>query len=270
MNDRYVADIGDWAKFRVLRCLLAAAEHLGTELRPAVLWWKTLVAGGAEGDGRHTGYLREPSAARFSAIDSDLHTKLKHILDKNERAIDVLERSAIMPEETIYHSEPLDFPTSLTTNGRRQWRSEWVRRARDAVQAATLIFADPDNGLAPTGGSRTDRQAHKRVWPDELRTILSPEQSMVVYHHLDRTAPAAQQSMRIYDRLSHEFPGHAPSRLLLFRRQSLRFFAFVPAVQHAAAVDEAVRRLTSGAESMDFELMLPSAVSTDLKDSQAY
>jgi hypothetical protein len=100
MNDRYVADIGDWAKFRVLRTLLASAESLGTELRPAVLWWKTQDAGGAAGDGRHTAYLGESTAGRFAPIDPDLHAKLRRVLEGNERAIEALERSGIMPERT--------------------------------------------------------------------------------------------------------------------------------------------------------------------------
>jgi hypothetical protein len=258
MNDRYVADIGDWAKFRVLRSLLAAAESVGTNLQPAVLWWKTKDPGGADGDGRHTAYLSHPAATHFAPIDPELHARLKRILDRKERTIQALERSGIMPAETVYHSEPLDFPQELPARGRGQWRREWVQRAGAAAQAATLIFADPDNGLAPTSASRSDRLSHKRVWIDELGSIVSTHQSLVLYHHAHRSEPAAVQGMLLYERLLRQFPTHAPARLLLFRRLSLRFFAIVPSIACENVIHEAVRRLTDGIESTHFELMLRS------------
>jgi hypothetical protein len=71
-----------------------------------------------------------------------------------------------------------------------------VERALAATADCDLIFADPDNGIRcvghPAPAHRT--KAVKHAYLDELAAFAGHGQSLIVYHHADRSAAVDQQA----------------------------------------------------------------------------
>jgi hypothetical protein len=77
-------------------------------------------------------------------------------------------------------------------------RRSWLGRALAATAACQLIFADPDNGIRPAGHREPSHRAKavKHAYLDELAAFAQRGQSLVVYHHADRSATVDQQARR--------------------------------------------------------------------------
>src|SRR5881628_3576408 len=80
MQDRYVADVGDFGKYGLLRVLCNTTGHeSGPRLRLGVVWY--LFDSKEErkrkpGDGRKTGYAKQSHKARFRRRDEKLYDVL--------------------------------------------------------------------------------------------------------------------------------------------------------------------------------------------------
>ena len=72
---------------------------------------------------------------------------------------------------------------------RKSHREHWFRAALDATAEADLVFLDPDNGLE-VGISRSASKGPKYVFLDDLESFVTRGQSLVVYQHIGRDAPA--------------------------------------------------------------------------------
>jgi hypothetical protein len=53
---------------------------------------------------------------------------------------------------------------------------------KDRLADADLVFADPDNGLEPSGFSYGSSMVGKSVLFSELRELVEPGRCLVVYH----------------------------------------------------------------------------------------
>jgi hypothetical protein len=104
----------------------------------------------------------------------------------------------------------LDFTDLRVTAraARQARRTSWVERALAATAGCDLIFADPDNGIRaarhPTPAHRTE--AVKHAYLDELAVFALRGQSLIVYHHADRTAPVDQQARCRLDDFARDAP----------------------------------------------------------------
>jgi hypothetical protein len=81
MQDRYVGDAGDYAKYALLNALAGderAPLHLG------VLWY-LFPDEGHNGDGRHIAYLQQPIMAQR---DPETHARLKNLVTSGQRSVD--------------------------------------------------------------------------------------------------------------------------------------------------------------------------------------
>lgn len=143
MQDRYAGDVGDYGKFALLKHILKSTRYcLG------VNWYK-YPDESHNNDGLHVNYLIKE---KFKTADGELCVKLQSVLDGG-RSIDLLEKSALLPDDTVFFSESLDghvmFPTQ--TNSDRdnclKSRTGWHQKAMSAMGSCDAIFLDPDNGL---------------------------------------------------------------------------------------------------------------------------
>ena len=85
------------------------------------------------------------------------------------------------------------------------------------------MFFDPDNGLEIGSVTKHHPNAGKFIYWDELPPFSRRGQTLLVYHHLNRTKPAAQQVRDLRDRFHVELDG-ASALPLVFRRGSCRVF----------------------------------------------
>jgi hypothetical protein len=106
------------------------------------------------------------------------------------------------------------------------------------LTGAGIVFADPDNGIRLAAAGP---KLHKYALGSELADYSARGQSLVVYHHADRSAPAQIQAARRLEELAR-YVGQAPVAAVISRRGSCRFFLVTVA-------DSQIGRLRSALES---------------------
>ncbi len=245
MNDRYAGDVGDFSKLGLLRLLARSGKR---PLKVGLLWYATSEAGGAEGDGRHVDYLTGTRRAEFAALDPELHRALTPFARSRRRTIVELERvtRSLLPG-IAFHRTPVDFRPGTSRAQRLDFRAGWLDEAASVARQTELICVDPDNGLASASAERsgrTSKQARKLIFLDEVRRLVGPAQSLVLYHHQTRIGDKQAQARQLSQRLSGALPWHLTPRVLRFTAYSSRFYVLVASRAHAWLVEDAIPRLT--------------------------
>ena len=230
MQNRYVGDVGDFGKYGLLRALcLPEGEH-GQALRLGVVWYLTPDET-HNNDGRYIGYL-DPTPRnlqRFRACDPSLYDKLGGIVKRGTRQVSSIPQRRVLPEDTVYYDRILDLrvkeihPSSAI---RIRARQEWVQDAVQVTKNCDVVFVDPDNGIGSTAQAYSRRGA-KYVLLEELTPYLDRGQTLVIYHHLNRCAPAETQVAQRLAELSERFTPNGGVMALRYRRGSARVFLVV-------------------------------------------
>lgn len=174
MQNRYVADIGDYVKFAILRTL-AFDRNLG------VVWWLFPDEHHNE-DGGHREYLERPNEWR--KFDPDLFDGLLDVEKRKERNVHAIEEATILPN-TVFVPDPVPcdmIPFSL----RPMARKNWLDKVKTKLKDCSLVFLDPDNGIASENLRPTQRRAGKSVTAEEIRVLQEGDRTTVVYHHQSR------------------------------------------------------------------------------------
>lgn len=224
MNDAFAWDIGDLAKFVLLRQLSGdAADRL-----PLGAVWCYTCKRPRVGDGRHTAYLTEGDPYGLSVRERD--PALYDLMQRGFRAgrsITTPEYRALLPDDTRHVFDAVD------DGGARS--AYWISALRATVDAA-IVFFDPDNGIAEGTTPTTVSYA-------ELRPFWTRGQSLVIYQHQDRdkSGLAALASDRILG-LQREL-GCAEVFVLRWHRYQARLFFVVPSATHAPELASRVRVL---------------------------
>jgi hypothetical protein len=125
MRDQYVGDISDVLKFALLRRLAGKDRTVGVA-------WYYVPRHDGRADGRHTEWQTEPA---WRSLDRELCVALATL---PERSVAAVEEAPIWTDGTLFHREPMP-----------AWhhREAWAYRKRQILDAADLVFLDPDNGL---------------------------------------------------------------------------------------------------------------------------
>ena len=184
----YVADIGDYGKYGLLRAMMPSFCNLG-------IVWYLVPDENHLNDGKHIDYL---SKLKYIDCDRELFSALKDIISSGKRNISEIEMSNILPENTIYYSDYLSYD-GINANspsgrkGRLDIREGWLRNALKAVSDCDAIFLDPDNGLETPSVSKHSAKAPKYVYYDEIEGFLSVANTLIIYHHLGRNGSHASQ-----------------------------------------------------------------------------
>lgn len=247
MQDRYVGDVGDFAKYGLLRILNAQAQ-----LRLAVIWYLF----GDEShnlDGRHVSYL---GRSDFAGLDPALHATLDRLVRQRKRSIRAVQGTDILPSDTIFFASRVSDATGISMNRRTRAaiRLSWHRRAVAKSAEAELVFFDPDNGLETASVPRHSPKSGKYVYWDELLPFWHRGQSLVVYHHLNRTAPVVRQTELLRDLFNDRFPDAGAIKGFLFRRGSCRHFWLVVQKRHEDRVQRALQHLLQSDWRLYFEV----------------
>jgi hypothetical protein len=192
MQDRYAGDIGDFAKYALLRSLA------GSDLRLGVVWFLNPNEE-STADGKFTHY------PRLRECDVDLYDRIQAFLEGGARRIARIEQADILPAETSFYSQPLTFCDLPPSNqiARRHRRERWLAEAFAATAQSDIVFLDPDNGFAPGDPAAAHKKKKlakgaKYVFFDELLPYLNRDQSLVVYHHHGRLGDLPAQRERVY------------------------------------------------------------------------
>ena len=173
MRNRYVGDIGDFAKYGLLRAI-------GEGKRLGVAWYLCP-------DDGHTEYLEKPGDWRH--LDPELFGTLKELVDGGKkRSVAEIQRSGILGDKAIFADEPVPVRD----------RRRWFERVKAKLSRCDLVFADPDNGLYPDDGSKLTR---KHIPLSEAVALAEGGRPVVIYHHNGHRIPHRQEIKEWMDQL---------------------------------------------------------------------
>ena len=234
VRHNFVNDIGDYAKYALLRAL---CENGPVDVRLGVIWYLTQHAA-HNGDGRKRAHL---SDGGWQELDPELLGAMRQIEGRLRRQDDLnlslIEASEILPAKTAYFSEPVPHAEG-SAQQRIADRAVWFERARKAVEDCNLIFLDPDNGLEVRSAPVTSPQAGKYASLLEITTLLESGAAVVLYQHGDRT-PWPTQREHICTQISSGTAQPLTIRTLRFGAYGVRaFFCISP----SPLWDEVVQR----------------------------
>jgi hypothetical protein len=236
LQNRYVGDVGDYAKYGLLRMMTG-----DTGFRWGVVWC-LFDDENHNDDGRHIGYLKDPI---MRSLDTELHRRLSGIIANGRRSVKTVARSNILPKETIFFDYPISTPLSgkSTPAERVAQRDIWLSKALRSTSDCDLIFFDPDNGIETKSVPLHSPKSGKYIFWNELMPFWERGQSLLIYHHLNRTAPIERQAEVLKDNFSSRFANAAVIQYFLFRRGSCRHFWLVANKRHAAQLEARTQAL---------------------------
>jgi hypothetical protein len=189
VRHNFVNDIGDYAKYALLRALCTSGQ---AEIRLGIIWYLTDHAE-RNGDGRKRPHLYQDG---WQNLDPELLTTMRQIEGtlggQSELNVGLIEASGILPAGTAYFSEALP-RTQGSAKRRVSERTAWFERARKAVTDCDLVFLDPDNGLEVRSVPLTSPLAGKYATVPEIAALLENAAGVVLYQHGSRTPWAAQR-----------------------------------------------------------------------------
>jgi hypothetical protein len=218
MQNRYVGDVGDYGKYALLRCLCGPDN--GRSVRLGVVWC-LFPDEKLTNDGKHISYLR---SYEFAQLDARLHETLNFIVSAGRRNVVAISEYACLPSSTVFVSEPISNAGGTQTSVERiRHRDAWVKACLHQTRQCELVFFDPDNGLEVASVPKHHPKAGKYIYWDELEPFWQRRNTLLIYHHLNRTVPAAQQVEALALRFATELD-QAMIAPLVFRRGSSRVF----------------------------------------------
>jgi hypothetical protein len=174
MQDRYVGDIGDFAKYSLLRAL-SAGQRLG-------IAWYLFPDEGHNEDGKHISYLSAPE--KWRSKDPGVFDAMKNLVKAKQRSVSAVVSSGAL-DLVASHSDLL-FYSSASFHERQQFRLQWRDTMLAKLNNCDIIFADPDNGLCEDNKFKPyNRLCWKRLAIAEAN-LLAEGRTAVFYHHNSR------------------------------------------------------------------------------------
>lgn len=244
MQDRYAFDVGDFGKFGLLRHLMGWPESNNARFQLGVLWYFADVPS-LGNDGRHIAYLEHDrdtptsvAARSYRVCDPTLYDTFRRLLRNGAaRRILNLEQSGILPQTTIFVGDRV-------LNG--MGRSDWFERCAQKIAGRTLVFCDPDNGIAWPGQIDYVRGSEKHILPGEVEKLYNQGASLVIYHHLNRKTSHEAQIQDQIARLQRLLPRARRIWGARLRRGSSRVFLVIPQSHDEAVLHERMQSFNSG------------------------
>ena len=171
MKNQYVADIGDYGKYSLLRAFSDAGVKVG------VNWYLTDYDGSTDGEIR--GYLNKET---FRQYDPFVFDRLKQINESTNRTVEAIQNSDILSNVDFY-DEVLSFDG--TPKERKLKRNKWLNNSFSVLCDSELLFLDPDNGLLVRDNPSL-KISDKYVLPSEVKAYWDANHNVVYYCHRGR------------------------------------------------------------------------------------
>lgn len=220
MQDRYVGDVGDFAKYALLRRLCGiSGEHL---FRLGLSWY-LFPDETHNSDGRHISYLK---SKEFQNLDDNLLAALSIIVEAGQRSISSILSSGVLPPETVSYHDPVSPAHPCRRQDRISFRFDWLMRCLTLTDSCDFVFFDPDNGVEVGSVPKHHSKGGKYVYWDELGAFWDRGDTLVIYHHLNRIESAARQIEALKLQFTALLKG-AAAEPFVFRRGSSRVFWLV-------------------------------------------
>ncbi|MCD6517341.1 MAG: hypothetical protein J7L72_07990, partial [Candidatus Aminicenantes bacterium] len=163
MQDRYTGDIGDFAKYGLLRYILDRAD-----ITLGINWY--LVPDEAHNDdGRHIAYLldEKQNHKEYRSCDPDLYDILYGIVrpirkDKGNIASTGIRRVDRIEKSRIFNRDKVSFYNKRLSP--EVDRNDWFSKGLEKLKKCDVLFLDPDNGLEVKSHSKSSSKSVKYVY----------------------------------------------------------------------------------------------------------
>lgn len=231
MQNRYVADLGDFGKYGSLKFLVEK-----TGFRLGVNWYLVdpeELNEQSRNDGKKTKYLYA-KPEKYTSCDEKLYYQLKSIIDDDKRSIKEVESKNILPAGTIFYAEKLSFIDVVGKEARISQRKSWVEKGLKKLQGCEIVFFDPDNGFEVVSYKRYSNKGVKFVFYDEIVEYYKRCQSLIVYQHRDMKPE--EEYYKRFKRLKDYFPD---LERIFGLRYSARDFIFILQKEQYDLIDKA-------------------------------
>jgi hypothetical protein len=255
MQDRYVGDVGDFGKYGLLWILSGMEGE--NRLSLGVVWY-LYPNESHNADGKHIGYLRDADPA-FRDCDSRLYDKLRALLFDDLGLIEVnrnlgaIESAEILPQGTVFYSLPLAYQGGLSFPSRLSLRREWFANATAKTESVDLVFLDPDNGIECVSVTRTNNKGPKYVFWDDLDAFVGRDQSLIVYHHLNRNGSHSSQVEAMRRSMNERFGHGFETSAIIYKRGSGRAYFIIASPQHKELLSQRLSKMRMSSWSRHFD-----------------
>lgn len=246
MQDKYTGDVGDFGKYGLLN---EVHKKSGGKVRLGVNWYYVIGEERKMGDGRYTDYLSDnnKNSKNYRNCFPDLYDQLKRIVKCNRRNIKEIEKSLVLPNETIFYSKPLPY-SSASPVRRKEDRENWFEESLAELDMTDMVFLDPDNGIQTERVKKTHKKARKYVFIDEIQRYYKSGKSLIIYTHRDRTKESAYRQKLLS--VATLLKASDKIKVLKFKRVSVRHYIFLVRKEHKDLIASTIESLTR--EPCDF------------------
>ena len=207
MQDRYVADVGDFGKFQLFRYLFNHKESPLDGKALAQIWFMHEGEGKENNDGKHIDYFD-----RMLGSDEYLEHSLMDLIMRNKREVTELEELKLLKNTKFYYKE---IPRALED------RYLWLNQALTFSNKSQIVAVAPDNGMA-LKCNRVEKTfdfltlsahyaqktfPHKYIFADEVSYFyrLPYLEVCIVYQHLSRCFSHNEQINALLRSLQNEY-----------------------------------------------------------------
>ena len=224
MQNRYTGDVGDFAKYGLMR------QFSGAGFRTALSWY-LFPDENHNADGKHIAYIGRDE---FKKCDPKLHDQMERLVNNNQRNINAVEKSKILGINTQFHNEVLDLSTLPSSSGKvgRQQRTEkrkkWLSDCVSKTDGADIVFFDPDNGIEGSNPKPLSNKGAKFLYWSDLDWFTQKNQSLVIYNHASRQGTVTEQISRRLELIKKHVPYGSNAVAMLWRRFGVRYFLVIP------------------------------------------
>jgi hypothetical protein len=207
MQDRYVADVGDFGKFQLFRYLFNHRESPLDGKALAQIWFMHQGEGEENNDGRHIDYFE-----RVTGSDEYLEYSLMDVLMRGKREVQELESLKLLKNAIFYYEE---VPKALED------RYLWLNSALTFASRSQIVAVAPDNGMAlkcnraqkdfdllTLSEHYTQKVSpHKYIFSDEISYFykLPYLEVCIVYQHLSRCFSHDEQIDALLKSLKNDY-----------------------------------------------------------------
>lgn len=208
MQDRYVADVGDFGKFQLFRYLFNNEESPLNGKELAQIWFMHKGEDEENNDGRHIDYFE-----RMVGTDEYLEHSLLDVIMRDKREVTELENLKLLKNAKFFYNE---IPNALED------RYLWLNQALTFSSRSQIVAVAPDNGMA-LKCNRAEKSfdfltleehytqkvyPHKYIFADEINYFyrLPYLEICIVYQHLSRCFSHDEQILSLKSSLQKTYP----------------------------------------------------------------
>lgn len=207
MQDRYVADVGDFGKFQLFRYLFNNDESPLNGKELSQIWFMHKGEGEENNDGRHIDYFE-----RMVGTDEYLEHSLLDVIMRDKREVTELENLKLLKNAKFFYEE---VPKALED------RYLWLNMALTFSNKSQIVAVAPDNGMALKCNREKKCfdlltlekhysqkvQPHKYIFADEVSYFyhLPYLEVCIVYQHLSRCFSHNEQILSLKGSLQNSY-----------------------------------------------------------------